>query len=838
MSSGVTRRVSARRGSTSAPDPHGIHSDVNLNPSRSSSSKLTIVRVPPLAGVTPLNLNEPPSSPVLGQRRLHRRIAPTAAAPPERVSFAFSTFGGKERSSSPDQHHHHGHGHSYSGGGGGGGSPSSSPRLRPSSPHGHHTGSGFKPRLTPDQLVDLARQSTVPRPPAIADATGVPAPATFTPLPDDIYLPFIDRPSEVATLISSPPDVKLFGLLAQTFPKSPIATGSIISKADSSQVDSPQTLPRDPSQWNFQQLMYHLTHIDRDISPDFIWAIAARKCILSHSELLWERIKGALGIPPELDVDYDFLGDDQESPDTSDISDDEGRGARGHWSDWDAVMDSPIYAKSNRFSMGDSPSASIYSGKHHHHDQEAYFRAQMDDKLHGLKNSEGSAHPPRSAASVRGLEVKEEEDGEPTITAPTPHGGLRSPSSEQEGMVIGHFSPLGETGIGLSSPEYLSIEPLLAPPASSSSPGSSAGNPPPLSLPASLGMLSGSPGDNGLGDIAEGAEEEETDVGSTTEVASTIEGEGQSEGGHPEDDDPNLISPSQIQGLRISTSPLPSTQQQQAFGGSPSPPLAMLSPISPLPPYPNYPPPSPGLSLGAAAVAAASSAVPQPIPTSGSGSHYASSSRSHSRAGSFSSIGGSGHAFGPFQRSESTGSLSASWSAGASNNNNNPYPTSGNHTSSANSYSNNNINYYKRYSGGNYSSGYASSVIGSDIDPGEMSSSGYISDGAESFVSFGGGGSAGRVPGQGPLFPSNFARLRRSHLGGRGGAMDTGGNGNGDGSGTTTTTGAAASSRGRVRHGPASGRKPHIRLRDGVVGVTSGRTSVLASPPSSNATAK
>ena len=44
-------------------------------------------------------------------------------------------------------------------------------------------------------------------------------------------------------------------------------------------------------------------------------------------------------------VEYDFLDDDQESPNTSDILDDEGRGARGHWSDWDVVMDSPIYAQ-------------------------------------------------------------------------------------------------------------------------------------------------------------------------------------------------------------------------------------------------------------------------------------------------------------------------------------------------------------------------------------------------------------------------------------------------------------------------------------------------------------
>ncbi|KAF4610894.1 hypothetical protein D9613_007029 [Agrocybe pediades] len=765
----VTRRVSARRGSVTAPDPHGLHSDVNLNPARSSSSKLTIVRVPAPAAVTPLNLNEPPSSPVLGQRRLHRRIAPTATSPPERVSFAFSSFGGKERSASPDHSHHHHHGHGHSGGGG---SPSSSPRLRPSSPHGHSSGSGFKPRLTPDQLVDLARQSTVPRPqalsPAIADAAGVPAPATFTPLPDDIYLPFIDRPSEVATLISSPPDVKLFTLLAQTFPKNLNAKPELFESK--LQMDSPQNLPRDPATWNFQQLMYHLTHIDRDVSPDFVWAIAARKCILSHSELLWERIKGALGIPPELDVDYDFLDDDQESPDTSDISDDEGRAARGHWSDWDAVMDSPISVRpSKRLSMGDSPSASIYSGRQHHHDQEAHFRSQMDDKLQGLKKD---GYTQTSASATR---ESDDDPGEPTIAAPTPHG-LRSPSGAGEGggMVIGDFSPLIDPG--LSSPQdHIVIEPLLAPPATLSPHSSGSNNPPPLSLPASLGLMAGSPGEGaGLGDIAEGAEEEEEETEAATEVASpapdTIT-ESSSANGKPEED-PDLISPSQIQGLRISTSPLPASH---SFGSP-----ALLSPISPLPPYPSHPSgtsPIPGMSLDAAIGSGTSPNPPasaaQPIPSSSS---HPSSSRPHSRTGSFSSIGG-GSGFGPFQRSESTGSLSASWSAGNASSN---IPNSA-------------------YSHQTTYSGYASSVVGSDIDMGDLSS-GYVSDGGSS-VGFGLGGAA-RVQGQGPLFPSNFARLRKSFSAHSGGVSS--GRGTGDSA--------------RARHGPVVGRKPYVRLRDAVAG--------------------
>ena len=641
------RRVSARRGSTTAPDPFGVHATVNLNPNRSSSSRLTIVRAPAIPAT--LNLNEPPASSVPGQRRFSRRNA-GGAQTSERVSFAFSSFGGGPRPSSPSNSRDHPP------------SPSSSPRLRPSSPHSHIPSFGGKPRLTPDQLVDLARQSTNPKPnelasPPIAAHDAHPVPATFTPLPDDIYLPFIERPVEIAALISSPPDIKLFSLLAQTFSSKLPSQPSDPSSAIATFSDTPLDLPRDPTQWTYPQLIYHLTRVDRDIAPDFIWAIAARKCILSHSELIWERIKGALGIPPELDIEYDFLDDDEESPDTSDISDDEGRGARGHWSDWDAVMDSPNYSRNLKRLSVESPAASIYSTRRE--EQDAQFRSQIDDKLQGLQ--EGFVQSSTSPHTAEG--------GEDTIV-PTPHG-VRSPS--ERGVVIGDFIPPLDTSV--SEGDYLSIEPLLTP----------ASNPPPP-VPISLA------GD-GLGDIAEGAEEEETEQGSTTSpteaAAATVTAE-----------DANLITPSQIQGLRISTSPLPPSN---TFG---TPPI--LSPISPLPPYPPV-----GTNSSATTTVGNSATQPQNIPFSGS---Y-NSSRSHSRASSFSSIG-------PFQRSESIGNLSASWSALAA-----AAAASGSGSYGPGSF------------GGGGGSQYAGSAIGSDAGD----SSGYISDGD-------------RLPGH-PLFVSNFARL-------------------------------------------------------------------------------
>jgi hypothetical protein len=57
----------------------------------------------------------------------------------------------------------------------------------------------------------------------------------------------------------------------------------------------------DPRQWSFAQLEYWVKQVDRDTASDEVWVGLIRRCILYRSELIWERIKGALGSPPELD---------------------------------------------------------------------------------------------------------------------------------------------------------------------------------------------------------------------------------------------------------------------------------------------------------------------------------------------------------------------------------------------------------------------------------------------------------------------------------------------------------------------------------------------------------
>jgi hypothetical protein len=290
------RKALLRRGSISASDPYGKHLDINANPARTISSKLTIVRVESQQAE-----QEPPrsSSPQhFRDRRPHKRHGSNSSVGSNqgdsgRLSFAFTTFGPTNGSN-------------------GGRSSPTSGRTTPGSPGGpppqqRKLPSFSKPKLAPEQVIELAKSSIHPKSsPSNIGASSVPASFSapnFTPLPDDVYLPFIDRPAEVSALISTSPTAKLFTLLTQAFP------------LDARQLDENVTLAdfaeKDPKSWTRAQLEYWFRHVDRDVASDEEWAAKARACVHSHSELLWERIKGALGVPPELDVsEEEMMGEE------------------------------------------------------------------------------------------------------------------------------------------------------------------------------------------------------------------------------------------------------------------------------------------------------------------------------------------------------------------------------------------------------------------------------------------------------------------------------------------------------------------------------------------------
>lgn len=138
------------------------------------------------------------------------------------------------------------------------------------------------------------------------------SPAVFRPMPDEVYLPFIDRPSEVTTLLSEHPTSRLWHLLEALFPVDQRHHSRPSSRAAMYRPDEIQNEDDvDPADWSFDHLAAHLMKTTRAEMDDKSWTDAARACIRGRSEALWERFKGALGVPAELEFDADDEVDDE-----------------------------------------------------------------------------------------------------------------------------------------------------------------------------------------------------------------------------------------------------------------------------------------------------------------------------------------------------------------------------------------------------------------------------------------------------------------------------------------------------------------------------------------------
>lgn len=305
------RPMTTRRGSLSASDPYGFNTEAET--ARSSASRITIVRVP--------QQNPEPQNGHRHREQVRRQSwgsnssassSGRPGGPGGRLSFAFSTFtpinananaGTGGPPSSPGRP------------GTGGGSQASGP---PSPTLFHRTGSsqnldrmgsvgmvGRSPTLTAQQICDLAASAISQKPP-VADAADVESkPATFLVLPDEEYLPFLDRPSEVTALITSPPTSRLMTLLAQTFAPD--------LRAPYDPEHPPTALNNNPTIWSYADLVHWLQTTKREDADDREWVARARTCVLSRSELIWSRLKAALGVPPELEDD-EYEDDEDVAP--------------------------------------------------------------------------------------------------------------------------------------------------------------------------------------------------------------------------------------------------------------------------------------------------------------------------------------------------------------------------------------------------------------------------------------------------------------------------------------------------------------------------------------------
>lgn len=99
-------------------------------------------------------------------------------------------------------------------------------------------------------------------------------------------------------------------LLHQTFP--------VQLRAPSSPLQSPTEPSKvadfgeEPEKWSYADLLRWLQTVDRNQANDRLWISKARRCVLKRSELIWERMKAALGVPPELEEDEEEYDDEEE----------------------------------------------------------------------------------------------------------------------------------------------------------------------------------------------------------------------------------------------------------------------------------------------------------------------------------------------------------------------------------------------------------------------------------------------------------------------------------------------------------------------------------------------
>ncbi|KAL5492510.1 hypothetical protein ACEPAI_3957 [Sanghuangporus weigelae] len=297
------KQLAARNGSVSAQDPHATRKS---RPARSMISKLSIVRVPQ----PKLDVEVAEG----GGKKLQRRQTTAngrvpgqrperPSASPSRLSFASASF------STPN-------------------SPTDIKRSfsnRPSSPsrlafaaasftladaaqstaldrRNARTLSCQFERLAPSQIYDLAKVSLQPSTNVLS--TGHAPSTLFMPLTEDVYLPFLDRPSDVFELLTKSDNKKLMVLFARMLPPSH-ANESYYPRTSCELAATVGT-------WTFEDFTTWLTQVSREEIEDETWVRALRHFVLPKSEILWERLKGMLGVPPELDMDPEYEGVEEE----------------------------------------------------------------------------------------------------------------------------------------------------------------------------------------------------------------------------------------------------------------------------------------------------------------------------------------------------------------------------------------------------------------------------------------------------------------------------------------------------------------------------------------------
>lgn len=281
--------------------------------------------------------------------------------------------------------------------------------------------------LTPQQVCDIAQQCahpTISRP--STPGNNVPSavsPVKFTALPETCLLPFLDRPVEVQELLTSSPTRKLFLLLAQIFP-----------------AGRPPGSEDDPASWNYAQLEKWLTKTTREEADDILWVQKAKKCIAARSEVIWERIKAAFGVPPELDGDGHHDHDhDIEGPDAMDGQDTSALDDEYDDTIWveeivasNQAMRSPVISPTSSFFGRESPSLTRQGA------------SRMEDISEDVSDEESGSKRPVSPL-VQGLRIVNQPSPPPSRRYSSPAASIHSASSSQSHLP---YHTLSERGPG------------------------------------------------------------------------------------------------------------------------------------------------------------------------------------------------------------------------------------------------------------------------------------------------------------------------------------------------------------------------------------------------------
>jgi hypothetical protein len=114
-------------------------------------------------------------------------------------------------------------------------------------------------------------------------------PVEYVEMQDDVLLPFVDRPAEVAELFENAYNKELLEIIRPTFPTE--------SKADPSRAGSWRNVP--PAEWTWDEFKLHLQE-NRADCDDLSWVRLLRLAVRARSEAIWEKIGVCIGCDADL----------------------------------------------------------------------------------------------------------------------------------------------------------------------------------------------------------------------------------------------------------------------------------------------------------------------------------------------------------------------------------------------------------------------------------------------------------------------------------------------------------------------------------------------------------